>query len=108
LFFIFCSSIGPYRIARHDASRTVLIGDHIFRCSPTQYHLLLPLLEGKPVSDDVLHQAAFGDDPSPPTRKAYTRRIEHLREKLHPCGLTIERHMQTCYILRLLEEQAAS
>jgi DNA-binding winged helix-turn-helix (wHTH) protein len=41
-----CSPIGDHHIQRNDAHRTLIVDDKMMKFTPTEYRLLIPLLNG--------------------------------------------------------------
>ncbi len=79
-----CPSIGTHIIQRSDASRALIIDNLMIRFTPTEYRLLLPLLNGQAVSDVELIQKAFGSRMDMSMRENLDKHIDKMRSKLHP------------------------
>ena len=52
------------------------------RFSPTEYHVILALLHGKPVTDQELAQAVLGTDDDFSTREVLEKHMDKIRRKL--------------------------
>jgi DNA-binding response OmpR family regulator len=82
----------PGHIVQHSDTYHLLIVDGVvLNCTPTEYILLMHLLQQRPhyVSFEALEQAAFAHSPTPNPHRALTRHISHLRTKVWPFGLDI-------------------
>ncbi len=96
-----CSSIGTHCIQRNDECRIVVIDGIVIKFTPTQYRLLVLLLEGQPVADAQLLRATLtGNINSPISNyKVLEKHIEKIRSKLCLHGLTIHRIAKYGYLL---------
>jgi DNA-binding response OmpR family regulator len=94
-----CPPIGDHHIQRSDEHKALIIDHKMGKFTPTEYRLLIPLLNGQPVSDISLIQEAFTCDASPQIRKSMEKHIDNIRSKLHLCGLTIHRITKFGYVL---------
>jgi DNA-binding response OmpR family regulator len=82
----------PGHIVQHSDTYHLLILDEVvLSCTPTEYILLMRLLQQSPqyVSFEALEQAAFAHSRTPDPHRSLTRHISHLRTKVWPFGLDI-------------------
>ena len=78
-------------VQRNDAHRMLIIAGRWIQLSPTQYALLLPLLEhfGHPVSHAEIYRRAFGTSYAARDARRTYYHIDKLRPRLRPFGLLI-------------------
>ncbi len=84
--------VGRRLIERFDYERTIRIGQEIIRFTPTEYRLLLLLLEDRPVTDREFYTEVFqhqGSDTH--ARLNLDKHIDNLRLKLRPHGFDVFR-----------------
>jgi DNA-binding response OmpR family regulator len=96
-------------VQRNDAHRMLIIAGRWIQLSPTQYALLVPLLEhfGHPVSHAEIYQRAFGSSYSARDARRTYYHIDKLRPRLSPFGLIIRSVIDHGYML-LREPQEES
>lgn len=94
-----CLPIGTHRIQRDDASRVLIVDCLLVRFTPTEYRLLMPLLQGYPLSDLDLVRSAFSCDLDSCVRENLDKHIDKIRSKLRPSGLNIYRVAKYGYVL---------
>ena len=94
-----CSSIGTHCIQRNDECRIVVIDGIVIKFTPTQYRLLVLLLEGRPVADAQLLRATLTCGEDSPISRVLEKHIEKIRSKLRLYGLTIHRIAKYGYLL---------
>ncbi len=100
-------AIGSHVIRCLDGVRAVLIDKAEIRFSSAEYRLLLPLLEGRPVSDDELISKLFpshtdtGIDDDFWGRETIDRHMDRIRRKFrqHQVRMAIRRISTFGYIL---------
>lgn len=100
-------AIGNHVIRCLDGVRAVLIDKAEIRFSSAEYCLLLPLLEGKPVSDEELFSTLFPNhtdsriDDDFWVREAIDRHMDRIRRKFkqHQLRMAIRRISTFGYIL---------
>lgn len=98
---ITCPSIGIHTIQRNDETRTLIVDNSVVQFTPTEYRLLLPLVQGQPLSDTDLAQAAFSRSIDSLVRESLDKHIDKIRGKLEPLGLSIYRLRRYGYILSI-------
>jgi len=88
-------------VQRNDAHRMLIIAGRWIQLSPTQYALLVPLLEhfGHPVSHAEIYRRAFGISYSPRDARRTYYHIDKLRPRLSPFGLLIRTVIDHGYML---------
>ena len=88
-------------VQRNDAHRLLIIAGRWIQLSPTQYALLVPLLEhfGHPVSHAEIYRRAFGTSYSPGDARRTYYHIDKLRPRLSPFGLMIRTIIDHGYML---------
>lgn len=86
-----CSPIGPHLIQRNDASRTLIVNNLVAQFTPTEYRLLLALLQTQPLSDKDLAQIAFSREIDSLVRESLNKHMDKIRGKLQPLGLSVYR-----------------
>jgi DNA-binding response OmpR family regulator len=88
-------------LQRNDAHRMLIIAGRWIQLSPTQYALLVPLLEhfGHPVSHAEIYWRAFGASYSPRDARRTYYHIDKLRPRLGPFGLMIRTVIDHGYML---------
>jgi DNA-binding response OmpR family regulator len=96
-----CLPIGGHAIQRNDESRTLIVDNQIVQFTPTECRLLLPLLQGQPLSDTELAQAAFSRGMDSLVRESLDKHIDKIRGKLEPVGLSVYRLRRYGYILSI-------
>ena len=96
-----CPPIGAHTIHRNDESRTLLVDKQVVQLTPTEYRLLLLLLQGQPLSDADLAQAAFSRGMDSLVRESLDKHIDKIRGKLEPLGLSVYRLRRYGYILSI-------
>src|SRR5258708_578149 len=97
-----CRSIGNLVLKRNDTFRTLLVENEIVAFTPTEYRLLLALLDGCIAEDTSLAASVFSiNHLDKPARKNLERHIENIKSKLRPTGLYISRVYKCGYILVL-------
>ena len=94
-----CPSIGTHTLQRNDETRTVVVDNQVVQFTPTEYRLLLPLLQGQPLSDTELAQAAFSREIDTLIRESLDKHIDKIRGKLELVGLSVYRLRRFGYIL---------
>ena len=94
-----CSSIGTHCIQQNDKCRIVLIDSIVIKFTPTEYRLLVPLLEGWAVADAEFIQTVLTCDTNSQIYKALEKHIENIRSKLRLHGLNIHRVAKYGYLL---------
>src|SRR5713226_7971777 len=83
--------IGHHRVQRNDESSVFVVDSLLVRFTPTEYRLLVPLLEGLPVSDIDLVREAFSCKVDTWVREGLDKHIYKIRSKLRPLGLNVHR-----------------
>lgn len=96
---ISCSSIGTHTLQRNNETRTLIIDNQVVHFTPTEYRLLLPLLQGLPLSDIELAQAAFSRDIDKFVRESLDKHIDKIRGKIESLGLSIYRLRRYGFVL---------
>lgn len=87
------------RIQRNDEARTLIVDGMLKRFTPTEYRLLVLLLEGQPIPDaDLAKQVSLYEGDSR-ARENLDKHIDKLRCKLRTFGLSIHRVAKYGYIL---------
>ena len=88
-------------VQHNDAHRMLIIAGRWIHLSPTQYALLVPLLEhyGRPVSHAEIYWRAFGASYSPRDVRRTYYHIDKLRPRLSPYGLLIRTVIDHGYML---------
>lgn len=88
-------------VQRNDAHRMLIIAGRWIQLSPTQYALLVPLLEhfGHPVSHAEIYRHAFGSSYSARDARRTYYHIDKLRPRLSPFGLMIRTIIDHGYML---------
>ena len=88
-------------VQRNDAHRMLIIAGRWIQLSPTQYALLVPLLEhfGHPVSHAEIYRRAFGTSYSDQDARRTYYHIDKLRPRLSPFGLLIRTVIDHGYLL---------
>ncbi len=96
-------TIGTHIVRRLDDVRTLLVDNKALKFTPTEYRLLLRLLEGNPVSDQELIAILFKNwaDHDFWARETLSRHLENVRRKLRKrhVKLSIRRISAFGYIL---------
>lgn len=103
-------TLGQHVIDRYDANRTLLIDRNLIQFTPTEYRLVVPLLNGQAITDRELAwyalQAAYPH--MGPERKAeldkwvkgnLEKHIDKIRGKLQAVSLDVHRIVRVGYIL---------
>jgi len=98
---ISCPPIGTHTLQRNDGTRTLVVDNPVVQFTPTEYRLLLPLLQGQPLSDTELAQAAFSRGIDSLVRNSLDKHIDNIRGKLEPLGLPIYRLRRYGYVLSI-------
>ena len=93
--------IGTHTLQRNDETRTLVVDNQVVQFTPTEYRLLLPLLQGQPLSDTELAQAAFSRGIDTLVRESLDKHIDKIRGKLEPVGLSIYRLRRYGYLLSI-------
>jgi DNA-binding response OmpR family regulator len=88
-------------VQRNDTHRMLIIAGRWIQLSPTQYALLVPLLEhfGHPVSHADIYRRAFGSSYSARDARRTYYHIGKLRPRLSPFGLLIRTVIDHGYML---------
>ena len=88
-------------VQRNDAHRMLIIAGRWIQLSPTQYALLVPLLEhfGHPVSHAEIYRRAFGSTYSDRDVRRTYYHIDKLRPRMSPFGLMIRTIIDHGYML---------
>jgi len=86
---ISCPQIGTHTLQRNDETRTLVVDNQVVQFTPTEYRLLLPLLQGQPVSDTELSQATFYRRVDSLVRQSLEKYIDNIRGKLEHLGLSV-------------------
>ncbi len=94
-----CPPIGTHTLQRNDETRTVIVDNQVIQLTPTEYRLLLPLLQGQPLSDTDLAQAAFSREIDSLVRESLEKHIDKIRGKLQALGISIYRLRRYGYVL---------
>lgn len=94
-----CLSIGAHRIQRNDESRILVVDSLIIKFTPTEYRLLLPLLNERVVADAVLAREAFFCELDRHVQKNLDKHIDRIRHKLRLVGFGVHRISKYGYIL---------
>jgi DNA-binding response OmpR family regulator len=78
-------------VQRGDALRTLLIDGRLVQFTPTEYRLVMSILErgGVPVPYARLSEAALGREPDRDARRLLDKHVDHMRAKLRTVGLTV-------------------
>lgn len=96
-------TIGNSVVKRLDDIRTLLVDNRAIKFTPTEYRLLLHLLEGHPVSDKELFLALFNNriEDDLWARETLKRHLDNVRQKLreHRLKMHIRRIAAFGYIL---------
>lgn len=96
-------TIGNYVVKRLDDIRTLLVDNRVIKFTPTEYRLLLRLLDGHPVSDKELFLALFTSriEDDLWARDTLKRHLDNIRRKLrkHRLKMSIRRIAAFGYIL---------
>ena len=92
-------SIGHHRVQRNDESRVLVIDCLLVRFTQIEYRLVMPLLEGLPISDIDLVREAFSCKVDSWIRQSLDKHIDKIRNKLRPLGLDVYRITRYGYIL---------
>lgn len=79
--------------------RTITIGDMRVTLTPVQYHLLLPLQRGTPVTYASLARHAYGCAIDRKVRKMIDKHIDRVRDKLRGTGVYIYCVLNYGYVL---------
>jgi DNA-binding response OmpR family regulator len=79
--------------------RTIVIGDMTVTLTPVQYHLLLPLQHGTPVTYASLARHAYGCAIDKKVRKMIDKHIDRIRDKLRGTGVYIYCVLNYGYVL---------
>lgn len=79
--------------------RTLTIGDMTVILTPVQYHLLLPLQHGSPVTYASLARHAYGCAIDKKVRKMIDKHIDRVRDKLRGTGIYIYCVLNYGYVL---------
>lgn len=98
---ILCPPIGGHTLQRNDETRTLVVDNQVVHFTPTEYRLLLPLLQGQPFSDAELAQAAFFRGIDSLVRESLDKHIDKIRGKLEPLGLSVYRLRRYGYVLSI-------
>ena len=98
---ISCPPIGTHTLQRNDETRTLVVDSQVVQFTPTEYRLLLPLLQGQPVSDTELSQAAFSRGIDTLVRESLDKHIDNIRGKLEYLGLSVYRLRRYGYVLTI-------
>jgi DNA-binding winged helix-turn-helix (wHTH) protein len=91
--------IGQHRVQRNDESRVLVVDSLLVRFTPTEYRLLIPLLEGLPVHDNDLVSEVFSCKVDSWACECLNKHIDKIRNKLRPLGLNVHRIAKYGYIL---------
>jgi DNA-binding response OmpR family regulator len=94
-------NLSGHRIQRYDAQRTLVVDGRLIRFTPTEYRLLLLLLEpgDHRVSFARLVQGAFSCTVDASTLHMLEYHIDHIRSKVRPVGLDVYRIVRYGYLL---------
>lgn len=98
---ISCPSVGTHILQRNDETRTLIVDNQVIQFTPTEYRLLLPLLQGEPRSDTELVQTAFSREYDTLVRASLDKHIDKIRGKLEPVGLSVYRLRRYGYVLSM-------
>src|SRR5437588_11894086 len=74
-----CPPIGSHRVQRNDESRILVVDSQLVRFTPTEYRLVRPLLEGRPMADIDLVRDAFSCKVDPWVRDGLDKHIDKIR-----------------------------
>lgn len=98
-------SMGDRMIQRCDPLRTLLIDNALIHFTPTEYRLLIPILDhiSRPVPFKDLAHSVLNRDLDRDGRRLLDKHIDHIRSKLRPVGLNI--HCVARYGYMLLPEE---
>jgi DNA-binding response OmpR family regulator len=91
--------VGKHSVKLSQMNRTIIVDEILLRCTPTEYRILEPLLQGRALPDHYLVEAAFAEACTATSLRSLKRHIENLRSKLEPSGLSIHRVSRYGYIL---------
>ena len=96
---ISCGTIGSHNILRNDLFRVFQVDEWTIKLSLKEYLIMLHLISGEPVTEDLLIEAAYGSEQTSTHEEPLSKHLERLRKKLRPCGLVIRRITQHGYLL---------
>lgn len=98
-------TMGDYTIQRCDGLRTLVINNALIHFTPTEYRLLIPILDqaSRPVSFKELTRSVLNREMDRDGRRLLDKHIDHIRSKLRPVGLNI--HCVARYGYMLLPEE---
>lgn len=84
-------TIGKHNVKRLDNIRTLLVDEKAIKFTPTEYHILLHLLAGKPVSDRELVLSIFHSriEDDLWVRETLSRHLDNMRRKLRQSRVKI-------------------
>ncbi|HJT57581.1 MAG TPA: winged helix-turn-helix domain-containing protein [Ktedonobacteraceae bacterium] len=103
-------AIPGHRVQHSDAFHLLIVDGVVLNCTPTEYSLLLHLLQQHPhhVSFETLENAIWAHSPTTHPHRALTRHISHLRTKLWPLGLDILCLIDYGYLLHTGQHEHAA
>lgn len=95
------STVYGHTISRLDSLRTLLIDGDLVRFTPTEYRLLIPILEerGTPIPFRHLTRSVLQRDPDRDARRLLDKHIDHIRSKIRPYGLNVHSVARFGYVL---------
>ena len=90
-----------HAISRLDTLRTLMIDGSLVRFTPTEYRLVIPILEGRgtPVPFRHLTTLALEREPDRDARRLLDKHIDHIRSKLRAFGLNVHGVARFGYVL---------
>lgn len=99
-------TIGKHHIDLHQHHRLLFTNDEVIKLTPTEYQIIVCLLEERIAFDEMLATQALSNKGqiNKATHETLERHINNLRSKLRPYGLDIYRVHTLGYILA--EEQS--
>jgi hypothetical protein len=95
------ASICGHTISRCDSLRTLIIDGEMVRFTPTEYRLLIPILEdcGTPVPFRHLTMTVLEKEPDRDVRRVLDKHVDHVRSKIRPYGLNVHGVARFGYVL---------
>lgn len=90
-----------HTISRCDSLRTLLIDGDLVRFTPTEYRLLIPILQahGTPVPFRQLTCAVLEREPDRDSRRLLDKHIDHIRSKIRVYGFNVHCVARFGYVL---------
>jgi DNA-binding response OmpR family regulator len=83
--------VSGHRVLRSDALHMLLADDQVVRFTPTEYRLLVAILDWGDMPAPYAHltHVALGRAPDREARRVLDKHIDHVRSKLRAIGLTL-------------------